>query len=88
MDHLCVIYVLCLSCCCVCSVLPCGHMKGKAYLLALVCGVYCDFVTFPFGIMGQLQYFIVSIPDSCCLSYFYLLIFFLTFLIYLISQLV
>ena len=22
-------------------------------LLALVCDVYCDFVTFPFGILGQ-----------------------------------
>ena len=41
-----------------------------ADLLALVCYVYCDFVTFPFGIMGQVWYLIVSIPDPCCLSYF------------------
>ena len=33
--------------------------------------VYCDFVTFPFGILGQVWYLIVSIPDPCFLSYFY-----------------
>ena len=26
---ICVIYVLCLSCFCVCSLLPCGHLEGK-----------------------------------------------------------
>ena len=31
-----------------------------ADLLAFVCDVYCDFVTFPFGILGQLWYLIVS----------------------------
>ena len=46
-----VIYVLCLSCFCVCSLLPCGHLKRRAVLLALVCDVYCDFVTFAFGIL-------------------------------------
>ena len=40
-------------------------------LLALVCDVYCDFVTFSFGILGQVWYLIVSIPDPCCLSYFH-----------------
>ena len=40
-------------------------------LLALVCDVYCDFVIFPFGILGQVWYLIVSIPGPCCLSYFY-----------------
>ena len=39
-------------------------------LLALVCDVYCDFATFQFGILGQVWYLIVSIPDPCCLSYF------------------
>ena len=38
--------------------------------MALVYDVYCDFVTFPFGILGQVWYLIVSIPDPCCLSYF------------------
>ena len=41
--------------------------------MALVCDVYCDFVTFPFSIMGQVWYLIVSIPDPCCRSYQYFL---------------
>ena len=45
--------------------------RERADLLALVCGVDCDFVTFPFGILGQVWYLIVSIPDPYCLSYFY-----------------
>ena len=44
--------------------------RERTDLLALVCDVYCDFVTFPFGILGQVWYLIVSIPDPCCLSYF------------------
>ena len=39
-------------------------------LFALGCGVYCDFVTFPFGILGQRWYQIVSILDPCYLSTF------------------
>ena len=31
----------------------------------------CAFVTFQCGILGQLWYLILSIPDRCCLSYFY-----------------
>ena len=38
-------------------------------LLALVCDVYCDFVTFPFGILGHVCHLIVSNPDPCSLSY-------------------
>ena len=38
--------------------------------MALVCVVYCDFVTFPFGILEQVWYLIVSIPDHCFISYF------------------
>ena len=30
----------------------------------------CVFVTFPCGILGQVWYLIVSIPDPCFLSYF------------------
>ena len=41
-----------------------------ADLLALVCDVDCDFVTFPFDIIGQVPYLIVSIPDPCCLHTF------------------
>ena len=39
-------------------------------ILALVCDVYCNFVTFSFGILGQAWYLIVSITDPCYLSYF------------------
>ena len=41
-----------------------------ADLSALVCDVYCVFVTFPCGIQGQVWYLIVSFPDLCLLSYF------------------
>ena len=42
----------------------------SADLLALVCDLYCEFVTFTFGILGQVWYLNEYIPDSCCLSYF------------------
>ena len=51
-----------------CLVVTCWE---RADLLALVCDGYCDFVTFPCGILGQVWYFIVSIPDLCHLSYLY-----------------
>ena len=41
----------------------------RADFLARVCDVYCDSVTFPFGILGHVWYLIASIPDHCCLSY-------------------
>ena len=50
-----------------CLVMTCWE---KADLLALVCDVYCVFVTFPGGIMGQVRYLIVSILDLCHLPYF------------------
>ena len=43
--------------------------RERAVLLALVGDVYCIFVTFPCGILGQVWYLIVSSPDLCCLSY-------------------
>ena len=42
--------------------------RERADLLVLVCVGHCDFVTFPFGILGQVWYLIVSIPDPCCLN--------------------
>ena len=42
----------------------------RADLLALVGDVYCIFVTFPFGILGQVWYFIVLFHNLCLLSYF------------------
>ena len=44
--------------------------KGLASWLLFVMS-NCDFVTFPCGILGQVWYLIVFIPDLCCLSYFY-----------------
>ena len=46
--------------------------RERAGLLALVCDVYSDSVTFSFGILGQVWYLIVSIQDPCCLSYLYI----------------
>ena len=42
----------------------------RAYLLALVGDVYCIFVTFPCGILGQVCSLIVSFPDLCLLLTF------------------
>ena len=39
-------------------------------LLALVCDVKLRVCYFPIGILGQVWYLIVSIPDLCRLSYF------------------
>ena len=40
---------------------------GKGLLFVMS---YCDFVTFPCGILGQVWYLIVLFPDLCQLSYF------------------
>ena len=45
------------------------EVKGLSSWLLFVI-VYCDFVTFQFGILGQVWYLIVSITDPCSLSYF------------------
>ena len=50
-----------------CLVVTC---RERADLLALVGDVYCTFVTFPYGILGQMWYSIVSFPDLVRLSYF------------------
>ena len=62
MDHLC-FCVLCFSRFRI--VVTCWE---RADLLALVGDVYCIFVTFPCGILGQVWYLIVSFPDFCHLS--------------------
>ena len=43
----------------------------RADLLALVGDVFCVFVSFPCGILGQLWYLFVSFPGLCHHSYFY-----------------
>ena len=65
------IYVsyLSLLCCLVCSLPPCDHLLGKT--LALLCVFFvCVFITFPYGVPGQLWYLIVSIHDLCLPLYF------------------
>ena len=62
------IYVTCLSFYAFLSV-SCSHVVTcweRADLLALWCVVFsCVVVTFPYGILGQRWYLIVSIPDLC-----------------------
>ena len=43
--------------------------KGLTSWLLIVMS-YCDLVTFPYGILGQVWYLIVLIPTLCFLSYF------------------
>ena len=63
---------LVLSCFLVCSLQPCGHSCWeRAGLLALLYVMfYCVFVTFRCGVLGQVWYLIVSIPDLYLLTYF------------------
>ena len=42
----------------------------KIIIVSISAFIFCEFVTFPFGILEQLWYLIVSIPDPCCLSYY------------------
>ena len=44
----------------------------RADLLVLVCDVSCAFVTFPYSVLGEVWYIIVSILDLCLLSNFQL----------------
>ena len=47
---------------------PAGKGLTSSWLLCVMFN--CVFVTFTCDILGQVWYFIVSIPDFCCLSYF------------------
>ena len=49
-----------------CFVVTCWE---RADLLALVCGVLLWVCHFPIGILGQVWYLIVLIPDLCTLTY-------------------
>ena len=50
-----------------CLVVTCWE---RADVLALVYGVQLCVCHFPFGILGQVWYLIVSIPDLCTFNYF------------------
>ena len=47
--------------------------KRLTSFLALVGEVYCIFVTFPCGFLGQVWYLVVSFPDLCVFLTFILL---------------
>ena len=53
---------------------PCSHVATcweRADLLALWCIMFFRvFITFPYGVLGQMWYLIVLLPDICLLSYF------------------
>ena len=70
-DLFCFCSVLCLLCFVrVCLYVLCGHLLGKRWPLGsrLCCLLWvCHF---PNGILGQVWYLIVSLPDLCNLSYF------------------
>ena len=43
----------------------CSYLLALLFVMFFMC-----FVTFPFGVLGQAWYLIVSIPDVCLLPYF------------------
>ena len=46
----------------------------RADLMALLYVMFsCVFVTFPYGVLGQVWCLIVLIPDLCLLSYYYII---------------
>ena len=54
----------------------------RADLLALLCVMfYCVFVTFPCGVLGQVWYCTVLIPDLCLLTYFIKKVFIMHFVV-------
>ena len=50
-----------------CLVVTCWE---RADLLALVCGIQLRVCHFPIGILDQVWYLILSIPDLCTFTYF------------------
>ena len=73
-DLLCFCSVLCLLCFVrVCLYVLRGHLLGKGWPLGSRLWCLLWVCHFPIGILGQVWYLIVSIPDLCNLTYFYLL---------------
>ena len=70
-DLLCFCYVLCLLCFVrVCLYVLRGHLLGKGWPLGSRLWCLLWVCHFPIGILGQVWYLIVSIPDLCNLTYF------------------
>ena len=64
-----------MSCVCyvfvrVCLYVLCGHLLGKGWPLGSRLWCLLWVCHFPIGILGQVRYLIVSIPDLCTLTYF------------------
>ena len=73
-DLLCFCSVLCLLCFVrVCLYVLRGHLLGKGWPLGSRLWCLLWVCHFPIGILGQVWYLIVSIPDLCNLTYFILL---------------
>ena len=71
-DLLCFCSVLCLLCFVhVCLYVLCGHLLGKGWPLGTRLWCLLWVCHFPIGILGQVWYLIVSIPDLCTITYFY-----------------
>ena len=57
--------------CLVCSWQPCDYLLAKDWPLgSRVCDISLCFVTFPYGVLGQVRYLIVLITDILLLLYF------------------
>ena len=70
-DLLCFCSVLCLLCFVrVCLYVLCGHLLGKGWPLGSRLWCLLWVCHFPIGILGQVWYLIVSIPDLCTLTYY------------------
>ena len=70
-DLLCFCSVLCLLCFVrVCLYVLCGHLLGKSWPLGSRLWCLLWVCHFPIGILGQVWYLIVSIPDLCTITYF------------------
>ena len=69
MDHLCYLCLVCvmLSRLFIAALWSPAEKGLTSWLLCVMSN--CDFVTFPCGILGQVWYLIVLIPDLCRLSY-------------------
>ena len=70
-DLLCFCSVLCLLCFVrVCLYVLCCHLLGKGWPLGSRLWCLLWVCHFPIGILGQVWYLIVSIPDLCTIIYF------------------
>ena len=68
------VYVSCFFLCYAVLIVPCSIFitcLERVYLLTLLCVVFSYlFVTFQYGVLGQVWYLMVSIPDLCLPLYF------------------